>query len=246
MIHNSALVTSKHTEQSTQPNREIFEDAVRALESAIPNAGVHLIIDTKARVIYRKRARAMSSELRSRALAGKITWLEAAKEAQQTRNIIMGILRQQSTAVGRAFAEKLKRQGKNLNELIGNKTTEIFGESANFHQLTEMQRNRVYANIVKAAGKSRPSINRLMYKLSRAARGLIFLSVALSIYAIATADNKVRALEKEASITGASVVGGMAGGAIAGLACGPGAPVCVTVGAFVGGALAAFGVSICW
>jgi hypothetical protein len=30
------------------------------------------------------------------------------------------------------------------------------------------------------------------------------------------------------------------------LACGPGAPVCVTVGAFVGGALAAFGVSLLW
>ncbi|WP_323002029.1 hypothetical protein [Denitromonas sp.] len=28
--------------------------------------------------------------------------------------------------------------------------------------------------------------------------------------------------------------------------CGPGAPVCVTVGAFVGGALAAFGVSFVW
>jgi hypothetical protein len=33
----------------------------------------------------------------------------------------------------------------------------------------------------------------------------------------------------------------MAGGAAAGLACGPGAPVCVAVGVFVGGALAALG-----
>ncbi|QFQ77129.1 DUF3265 domain-containing protein [Vibrio harveyi] len=39
---------------------------------------------------------------------------------------------------------------------------------------------------------------------------------------------------------------GIAGGAIAGLACGPGAPVCVSVGAFIGGTLAAFGASIAW
>jgi len=32
----------------------------------------------------------------------------------------------------------------------------------------------------------------------------------------------------------------------AGLACGPGAPVCVTVGAFVGGALAAFSTGWIW
>lgn len=54
-----------------------------------------------------------------------------------------------------------------------------------------------------------------------------------------------QAYSKEIVITGAGI-GGIAGGALAGLACGPGAPVCVTVGAFVGGALAAFGVSITW
>ena len=43
-------------------------------------------------------------------------------------------------------------------------------------------------------------------------------------------------------MTGGGIAGGVAGGAVAGLACGPGAPVCVTVGAFVGGALAAFGI----
>ena len=35
--------------------------------------------------------------------------------------------------------------------------------------------------------------------------------------------------------------GGAAGGALAGLACGPGVPLCVTVGVYVGGALGALG-----
>ena len=37
-------------------------------------------------------------------------------------------------------------------------------------------------------------------------------------------------------------VSGALGGAAAGLVCGPGAPVCVTIGVFVGGALGAFGI----
>ena len=37
------------------------------------------------------------------------------------------------------------------------------------------------------------------------------------------------------------MLGGMAGGAVAGLACGPGAPVCVAAIVFASGALAAWG-----
>ena len=85
-----------------------------------------------------------------------------------------------------------------------------------------------------------------MRRLSYAGRGLIILSIALSIYTIATADNKASAAGKELIITGAAIGGGIGAGAIAGLACGPGAPVCVGVGAFVGGALTAFGVSFAW
>ncbi|MEL6711463.1 MAG: hypothetical protein AAFP10_08815 [Pseudomonadota bacterium] len=45
---------------------------------------------------------------------------------------------------------------------------------------------------------------------------------------------------------GAGIAGGVAGGAIAGLTCGPGAPVCVTLSAFVGGTLAAIGIDSFW
>ena len=53
--------------------------------------------------------------------------------------------------------------------------------------------------------------------------------------------SKLSAAGKELASLGASVAGGVAGGALAGLVCDPGAPVCVTVGARVGGTLAAFG-----
>ena len=64
--------------------------------------------------------------------------------------------------------------------------------------------------------------------------------------AVAAAQRDAGAARRELAVTGAGIGGGIAGGALAGLACGPGAPVCVTVGAFVGGALAAFGVDFFW
>lgn len=85
-----------------------------------------------------------------------------------------------------------------------------------------------------------------MTMLSHASRGVLFIAVALSVYEVATATDKVAAAKKELVVNGAGVAGGIAGGMLAGLACGPGAPICVTVGAFVGGALAAFGTSYAW
>ena len=57
---------------------------------------------------------------------------------------------------------------------------------------------------------------------------------------------KSTAIKRELVTTTAGMGGSIAAGALAGLACGPGAPVCVTIGAFIGGALAAFGAGFIW
>lgn len=133
-------------------------------------------------------------------------------------------------------------EGPSLNALIARKTIQLFGKDANFHTLSAAQQNSVYAAIVDSAGKSNPRVSSAFTRLGRAGRGLLFLSVGLSVYNVATADDKLEAAGHELAVTGGGIAGGVAGGAVAGLACGPGAPVCVTVGAFVGGALAAFGI----
>jgi hypothetical protein len=231
---------------TSNSDQSVFASSIQALEAEAANVGVHLSLDAATRHVYAKHIRDMANELRAQASNGKITWAEAATQAREMRNSIMDIVRGRSTPVGRAMAESLKREGKTLNELIARKTRQLFGPASDFNRLPVSQQNKVYAEIVKSAGRSNPRITAAMRTASRAGRGLIVLSIALSVYTIVTAEDKMRSAKREVAVTGAGIGGGIAGGALAGLACGPGAPVCVTIGAFVGGALAAFGVDYFW
>jgi hypothetical protein len=91
-----------------------------------------------------------------------------------------------------------------------------------------------------------PTVNAFMKTASRFGRGLILLSLAISVYQVATADDPWSVGEREAAVTLGGIGAAAAGGALAGLACGPGAPVCVGLGAFVAGTIAAFGIQYAW
>lgn len=227
-------------------DKAAFEQSMKALESQVANAGAHITVDSTTRLAYAREIKAMAKKLESDALSGKINWIDAAKQAQETRNLIMEIFRRRSTPIGRAMAEKLKIKGYSLNELVARHTMLNFGETAIFKSLSSSKKEVIYASIVKSAGQSNTKVSAALSRLSYAGRGLIVISVAISAYTVATSTDKLYATGKELVSVGAGIGGGVAGGALAGLACGPGAPICVTVGAFVGGTLAAFGVSFIW
>jgi len=233
-------------ESQVKIERDEFESVISALQGDVAYAGTQFTIDSAARASYVRQIGRMANELRTEVLMGHMTWRQAAEQANATRNTIMEIMRGKSTPVGRAIAEQLKSQGKTLNEILAKKATSLYGNGVVFGSLSDVQKNKVYAEVVKSAGKSNPAVTAKMARYSRAGRGLIFAAIAISVYNIATAENKVRAAKKEIAVTGGGVLGGLAGGALAGLACGPGAPVCVTIGAFVGGALGAMGVDLLW
>lgn len=223
-----------------------FENAVKALEAQIANAGVHLTIDSGTRLAYAREVKKMADQLRHDAATGKITWANAARQAHETRNLIMEISRMRSTPIGRSVAQKIKPDGILLNELVALHTRRLHGENAVFSSLSTSQKNRIYSAVVISAGKSNAGVSSAMSRLSYAGRGLLFLSLSVSMYNITTSQDKSTAAVKELTITGAGIGGGIAGGALAGLACGPASPVCVTLGAFVGGAMSAFGMGFIW
>lgn len=223
-----------------------FEAALNSLQGDISAVAARLYIDPRLRLQYSKRIKEMASDLSARANVGMISWEKAAMEAQETRNLIMDIVRTRSTPLGKAMAERMKTSGVTLNELVAKKTVSMFGPKVNFNHLSEAQKNQIYAKIIESAGKSNPQVNLRMIRLSRAAKGLIVLSIGVSVYEIYMADNKVTETVRQVAINGAGIAGGWAGGTIAGLLCGPGAPVCVLIGGFAGGALAAWEIGNWW
>lgn len=159
-----------------------FESVIRAMEAEVANVGAHLSLDGATRQAYASQIRAMADELRQQAQTGRMTWAQAAEQAQSTRNVVLELMRSRSTPVGRALAEQLKREGRTLSELIIRKTRQLHGPHADFARLTPSQQNVVYAEIVRSAGKANPRITSVMRTASRAGRVLIVLSVAISVF----------------------------------------------------------------
>jgi hypothetical protein len=223
-----------------------FEHEIRSLQSTLATSGTFAMNDAHVRNLYNQRVKAAANEIRSAAQSGSISWKLAASQASELRNTVMETLRVRTSPYGRASAQGMKAQGKSINALIAEKTIKLFGSNADFSRLNTAQQNQVFAAVVESSGKTNAGVNAAMSRMRAAGRTLIFLSIAISVYNVSVAEDKAAAAGMELAITGASIAGGAAGGALAGLACGPGAPACVVIGAFVGGALAAFGVSSLW
>jgi hypothetical protein len=100
-----------------------------------------------------------------------------------------------------------------------------------FESLTAAQRDVVFLEIVQAAGRPNPRWTALATGLGKAGKGVIIVSFAFAFYNVASSDRPGREAVKQSVSIGAGILGGAA----AGLACGPGAPACVAIGALVGG-----------
>ena len=128
--------------------------------------------------------------------------------------------------IARAFAARKKAEGRGLNALVAEKTMKLFGKNTAFAKLTPSKQNCVFAEIVASAGRSQHTITRNVERLSYLGRSVILLSLALTTYNVLTARSKSVAVKRELVTTTAGIGGSIAAGALAGLACGPGAGMC--------------------
>ncbi len=231
--------------KSRQQGLDQFNLAIDQLNWVLPNLSGHVILDNKTRSLYQTEIRKMANSLKQQVRAGTITWEEAAIQACKTRNEILFIMRKQTTPVGLAFSQRLKQGGRLLDELINEHTEKLFPNKT-FLSLNLHDKDQVYLRIVQSSARARSGLSLIIKRLNTAAHGLIVVSVAVSVWSVATSEHRLKAAEHEIVTSGASLAGGVAGGASAGWVCGPAAPYCVTVGAFVGGVLAAFGVGHLW
>ena len=215
------------------------KEAIQLFESTAINFAARTIPDARVREGYVASAQKYSQELLTDIQAGKLSPAEAAERANLVRNELLDASRLKSSDVGKAIAEKLKKHGKTLVELQEHYAVKKFQKA--FSALESGERNEVFLEIVRASGRPNSGVTRWARGLGRAGRGVVVVAIAVSVYNIATADDPAKETAREGVGLGAGFAGSVAGGALAGLACGPGAPACVAVGAFVGGVLFALG-----
>lgn len=218
-------------------DRSLLEGSLSQMESTATNFAHRFINDGKVRISYINQTRKLAHEYRAKVSSGAISAEEAVKQVQGIRNEILEAQRLRTSDVGKAIAVKLKKTGLTLSELTDKYAQSMFGKS--FSNLSAANQNKVYLEIIESSGRPRPSMNAAASKYSKLGRGLLIVTIGVAVYNTAVAEDKVTATAREGVIIGGGFVGGAAGGAAAGLVCGPGAPVCVTIGVFVGGALGA-------
>lgn len=219
-----------------------FDRALDTLQAEALNFGQRFIHDARVRRGYIEETRRYAGMLREEVERGRLSTAQAAQQATDMRNSIMEAARLRSSDIGRASAQTLKANGRSLLELQEHYARRMF--NAEFATLRRSQQQRVWKEIVIASGRANPRVSTHSLRLARVGRGLVFVSLAIAVYSISTAERPGLAAAREGATLGAGFAGSVAGGAAAGLVCGPGAPVCVALGAFVGGALFAFGADL--
>jgi hypothetical protein len=210
-------------------------DAIMALESTALIFGEKFIRDSRVRTNYLSQTQAASKEIEAYVYMGEMSAEEAALRVNELRNALLDAARLDSSDIGRAAAVLEKATGKTLEQLQAKYANQLF--KTEFATLNAAQRDSVFLEIVRAGGRPNPKYTKLAARIGKAGKGVLIVSFAFAFYNVATSDRPGREAVKQSASIGAGILGGAA----AGLACGPGAPVCVGVGALVGGIAVALG-----
>jgi hypothetical protein len=219
-----------------------LSEALRLVEFDAANFAQRFIQDSIVRANYISRAQQFSQELGQKVLAGELTAEQAFREAHAMRNSLLEASRLHSSDIGRAVAHAEKASGVTCEELLARYADRLFKQP--FRDLSAAQQDAVFMEIVRAAGTPNPRFNALAMRLGTVGRGLLVVSIAFAVYDIASSDRPGRETARQAVGLGVGFLGSVAGGAAAGLVCGPGAPVCVTIGVFAGGLAFAVGADL--
>lgn len=238
---NPSRSTAKADTTPAQAQGNELALALKGMEAASTAFAESVIKDPAARADYTRKTAAARQELIQLVKEGKITPHEAAKTANAIRNQIMELTRARLTDFGLALSKDMKATGRPLDYMQSLKAKEMFGRT--FESLSAAEKDKVWVKIVESAGKSNPKVNMRVKLYGAAGRVFLVATLALAVYNMTTAEDKPRQASKE----GATVAGGLAGGALAtagvvALASNPAGWV-VGVMMFVGAAVGATGAS---
>lgn len=204
----SAASTPTSDTKAVQAHGSELETALHLLESESAAFAKTVIVDPAARVEYTNKTKAAVAELIELVRQRKITPHEAACTANAMRNQIMMLARARLSDFGAALSTNMKANGCPLSLLEEKYATKRF--SRTFSSLAQAERDRVWIDIVHAAGRSNPAVNLRVRWFGMAGRIFLVTSLAYAVYNVTTA----AVPERQAAKEGVGIAGGAIGGAM--------------------------------
>lgn len=231
-------------ENSHASDDALLKTALTSLQATASQFTASCINDLRVRLQYARDIAAMAEEFRTAVQTGQLSVHHAAEQASAVRNRLMELSRLKSSPTDRAYAARLKRNGRSFAELELKYAQPLYGES--FAVLSEGRRATVYAETIRGAGRPDPGVMRLAQQIGKAGQRVLLVSLAIAVYEIAKSDDWPREMARQGAISGAGIFGGWMTGtaALATGVCAATAPVCVTAAALVGGMLVAYGADL--
>ncbi|MEN9658186.1 MAG: hypothetical protein RL571_1651 [Pseudomonadota bacterium] len=214
-----------------------LKQSIESFEAAAIRFSMDAIKDEHFRKKYIANITRISTQIKSDALAGKISAKEGMDFCQQMRNKIMDETRAYTSAQGLAVVERKKPVGATREMLLNKYSEKVFNKQ--YINLSENQKEKVYYSIIESSARDNTKFTTGTKVMKMMGKVGILVTASLAVGSIIIAENKT----KEAVKQGGILVGGAAGGVLAGLTvstiCGPGAPICaiaiVLVGSMAGG-----------
>lgn len=214
--------------------------ALRGLDQNTMNFSMRMIKDHNVRMNYMKHSRETCHEIQKAVKEHRITAEKGAKIANEIRNDILSMMRNKSSEVGRALAESKKPVLYSLDYLEKKYAQQLFKQE--FSSLNDFQKNEVWKLLIERSGVPNAGINRVAQYGGYLGKGLVVVTAAIVVHNIYASEDKKEAVKDEVVNLTGGALGASLGGGLAGLACGPGAPACVALGVFIGGALTSYGI----
>jgi hypothetical protein len=221
------------------PTAEAHRHVAHTVQHAVHAAedfAHQLAHDTGLRARYMQEIQSWSKDIMAKFESGQLTEAEAAFAANQMRNNFLQQARGDLSPAGKMISTMLKREGMSFPAAIEKYAGKMFNKATK--GLTKEEMAAVCTRIAERSGVSNASVNGASKMMPAAGKVLLAAAIALAIYQVATADDKLR----EAIVQGAGFLGFWAGAkvgaAVGGMACAPtavGAPVCAVIGGLVGG-----------
>lgn len=225
-------------------DEDVLQRAIAALQATGYNFASACIQESRVRAQYIRDIQAVSVEFLETVRSGQMSPRAAAAEVNLLRNQILELARLRSSPTGRAFAARLKPQGRAMADLVEKYGQRLFRKP--FEALSESQQAAVYCEIVAAAGRGDERVIAMARRLGRLGKRVLFISLAVAAFEVYAAEDKPREIGRQSVLAGAGVAGGWAvgGAALATGACAATAPVCVGIAALVGGVVFAYGADL--